>query len=175
MAKNIEFEVEKLRKILRYDPSTGILWWMLRDDVPKQVNTRLAGKVAFTSVNDKGYLHGGIHGRSYVAHRVAWALHYGEWPVNHIDHINGVRTDNRIENLRQATNSQNLMNRGKQENNTSGYKGVYFNKEKNKWQAHIHSGGENIYLGRFSTPEAAHDAYSFAAIKLHMEFANTEG
>lgn len=167
-----KLDIDYLRSILRYDAETGDLWWLVRNDVPDRVNKRLAGKRAFTSINDKGYAHGGIHGVSYLAHRVSWALYYGVWPSRHIDHINGCRADNRIKNLREATNSENLMNRGKQSNNTSGYKGVYYRKDRSKWQAHIHLNGRNIYLGRFNTAEDAHKAYINAAMHMHGEFAN---
>lgn len=169
----LELDIDYIRSILMYNGENGTLWWKVRGDVPDRVNTRLAGKMAFTSVNDKGYLHGGIHGKSFAAHRVCWAIHYGIWPSNHIDHINGIRNDNRIINLRDATNSQNLMNRGKQVNNKSGYKGVYFRKDRNKWQANIHINGRCMYLGRFDTADKAHDAYCKAANNIHGEFAQT--
>ena len=84
-----------------------------------------------------------------------------------IDHVNGVKTDNRRENLRTATNKQNQQNRGKQKNNTSGYKGVGFRKKLNKWIGHIGVDGKTLYLGIFDCPVNAAKAYNEAALKYH--------
>lgn len=89
----------------------------------------------------------------------------------HIDHINGDRLDNRRENLRVCTASQNSMNRGAQANNSSGYKGVIFDKNRVKWRAEICHGGKRLYLGRYNTAEEAAIAYNAAALKYHGEFA----
>lgn len=89
----------------------------------------------------------------------------------HIDHINGDRLDNRKSNLRICTCSQNVMNRGPQANNSSGFKGVIFDKSRNKWRAEICVDKKRIYLGRYETAEKAAEAYNFAAIKYHGEYA----
>lgn len=89
-----------------------------------------------------------------------------------VDHRNGNTTDNRRENLRVATKFQNEQNRGKNRNNTSGYKGVGFDKLTNRWTAKIDSGGKTHWLGRFKTAEEASLAYNAAAQRLHGEFAN---
>lgn len=107
-----------------------------------------------------------------MAHRVIWAIHYGEWPENEVDHINGNKTDNRIENLRIATPSENRCNRGKQRNNTSGYKGVYFNKRSNSWYAEIRKSGIKKYLGSAKTPEEAHKIYVANLVNYHGSFSN---
>ena len=88
-----------------------------------------------------------------------------------VDHINRNRTDNRRENLRLCSNAENVRNRGKRINNTSGYKGVSITKY-GVWVAHIRANSKSIYLGRFSTPQEAYMAYCAAAQKLHGEFAN---
>lgn len=89
----------------------------------------------------------------------------------HIDHINGDGLDNRRDNLRISSCSQNLMNRGPQNNNSSGYKGVIYDKSRSKWRAEICVDKKRKYLGRFETAEAAACAYNLAATKYHGEFA----
>lgn len=89
------------------------------------------------------------------------------------EHINGDTLDNRRDNLRIATRSQNARNRGKQSNNKSGYKGVHFHKASGKWIAEIGLNGKHIYLGLYSTPQLAHEAYCKAAEQLHGEYART--
>ena len=115
-----------------------------------------------------------FQGRQQLEHRVAWFLHYGEWPCRQIDHVNGNRSDNRIANLRLATNSENVCNRGKPKNNTSGFKGVSWNSGRRAWLATIRRKGSNKNLGYFATREAAADAYNRAALKYHGEFANLD-
>lgn len=144
---------------VRYDPINGIF---LRD-----------GKLAGT-VNRLGYAQIKVDGQLHLAHRFAWFLHYGEWPKGQIDHINGNKADNRITNLRVASGSENLRNRGKPANNTSGYKGVSWIARYRKWQATIKFDGKNKYLGRFATREEAADAYGKAALQHHGEFANLD-
>lgn len=141
---------------LVYDPMTGTFW-------------RRAG-----CDSSNGYRQIWFNGKQHLEHRVAWFLHYGEWPDRHVDHINGNRSDNRIINLRLATNSENLRNRLKPRNNTSGYKGVSYIKRYDIYQATIRVEGKNKFLGRFASPEAAADAYQRAALKHHGEFANLD-
>lgn len=88
-----------------------------------------------------------------------------------IDHINGIGTDNRKENLRLVTKSQNMMNRGKQVNNTSGYMGVTYHRPTNKWRAYIKKDKKQIHLGLFKEPTEAALAYNDAATKYHGEYA----
>ena len=88
------------------------------------------------------------------------------------DHVSGDKLDNRRTNLRIATNAQNLRNRGKQRNNTTGFKGVAWHRTSEKWTAQIVVNGKKMHLGYFTTPEAAHAAYCIAARELHGEFAN---
>ncbi len=104
-------------------------------------------------------------------HRVLLEAKDGEY----IDHINGDRLDNRKDNLRKCSMSENLMNRGKQKNNSSGYKGVSLDKSRNKWQAQIQKNGKNISLGRFYTREDAARAYDKAAVEFHQEFSRING
>jgi len=92
----------------------------------------------------------------------------------HIDHINGNKLDNRKSNLRVCSASDNLKNRGKQRNNTSGYKGVIYDKERSKWRAEICTNGKRKYLGRYDTVEDAAEAYRKAAELYHGNFAKVD-
>lgn len=134
--------IEELRSLFRYEPETGDLYWVAEG------KGRIKKKPAGTKLNN-GYMGVLIGGKRYYSHRVAWALHTGAWPEDQIDHINGVKTDNRIENLRAATNNENGKNYGFNSRNTSGVKGVYYDKENAKWMAQIKVDGRSIKLGRF--------------------------
>ena len=101
-------------------------------------------------------------------HRLAWFMTHGSWPENEVDHVNGDKTDNRIENLRKATRSENMRNCGMKRNNTSGFKGCRL-REKG-WQARITLQGKQHHLGFFKTAAEASAAYEEAAKKLHGEF-----
>lgn len=165
------FDHEFLIKILEYDPLTGLLKWRIRSDATGQWNGRYAGKYALTTNHSQGYKVGSICDKKVYAHRIAWAIYYGSWPDGEIDHINGIRNDNRIENLRDSKHFQNQCNRGAQSNNSSGLKGAHYVKRKGKWSANICTDGKRKFLGLFSTPEEAHECYSIAANKLHKQYA----
>lgn len=186
MTKNILPTPEQLRELLTYDPKTGKLFWKERPermfkDTPGRTkehahanwNSRYAGKEAFTAAHGEGYRQGLVFGWPYLAHRVIWAIVYGEWPVNDIDHINMDRSDNRLANLRHATRGENTCNRGAQINNTSGFKGVTWDKRSMKWMAQIGAFGKNHNLGLFATAEEAHAAYRSASQRMHGEFSRT--
>lgn len=117
-----------------------------------------------------GYLCITINYKCYLAHRLAWFLVYGEWPLHEVDHINGDPSDNRICNLRLATHSQNLKNQKIRKNNTSGYKGVYFNKKNGNWIARIKINYRYFHIGVFADPESAHLAYVKRAQQEFGEF-----
>lgn len=181
MATRILPTPEQLRELLRYEPDTGKLFWKERPlnsfdsaRIGKTWNARYADREALTYVHKSGYRQGIVLGLSLKAHRVAWALHYGMWPEADLDHVNCDKGDNRIENLRSASRPQNGWNVGRPSTNTSGYKGVTFFQQTQKWRARITVGGKVQHLGHFGTPEAAHAAYCEAAKKYHGEFARTE-
>lgn len=155
---------ERARELLHYDPETGILRWRIRRG-PKR-----AGSIATRSTS-AGYIRVGLDCRTYYAHRVMWLMQTGEWPDKEIDHINGVRTDNRWANLRHATHAQNGRNRRRQRDNTSGFTGVYLHKPTKRWRARINVAGKRISLGYHDTPELAHAAYAGATKAHYGEFA----
>lgn len=113
-----------------------------------------SGKEALGSVGVTGAKSGCVLGKPILAHRAAWVLHYGKWPDGEIDHINGVRTDNRICNLRDVDKGGNQRNATRRKDNTSGYAGVY--KWKKRYLAHIRIDGKLKVIGRFDTAEEAH-------------------
>jgi hypothetical protein len=123
------------------------------------------------TVNSKGYLMVSIHGRDMLAHRVIWLMTTGEWPDRDIDHEDGDGLNNQLSNLRLATESQNLANSKKRSDNSTGWKGVSFNKGFGRYIAQIGANGKKYYLGHFATAEDAHAAYVEAAKKYHGEFA----
>jgi len=176
--KNIELTAEIVRDLLDYNPETGEFTWKVRDkkyceDDSKwrMINTRDAGKLAGCVYSD-GYRYITILLKTYRAHRIAWLHYYGEWPENQIDHINRVRDDNRIENLRDVTQSQNQWNRSIQTGRTSKYNGVVWHKRDKKWQAAIRINGKKKHLGYFVLEEDAARAYDRAALKYYGEYAN---
>jgi len=150
---------ERLQDLLQYDKNTGKLFWR------QSRGTKKAGSEA-GSVNGKGYVCIMIDGNGYQAHRLAWSLHYQEMPSQDIDHINGIKTDNRICNLRLVTVRQNQYNQRKPRiDNKSGYLGVAVYKD--KWMASIKINSKTKHLGYFSTPQDASEAYINAKRKHH--------
>ena len=156
-------EPERLHDFLRYED--GELYWLHRPDGMLRWNTRYAGTRAFTA-NKIGYRTGAIQNKLNQAHRVIWAMHHGRWPDGQIDHINGNRSDNRIENLREASAFQNSQNAKRRVDNTSGTAGVSFFKERNQWTARICCNGKKHHLGYFSSREDASVARLEAEIRL---------
>jgi len=161
---------ERLKKILNYDPETGIFRWIDAKN-QSQLNGEIAG-----SPDTRGWIYIGIEGKKYAAHRLAWLYVYGERPEIDIDHKNRCRSDNRIDNLRLATKNQNQHNQGISRANKTGFKGVCIHRPSGKYQSQIKHFGKKIYLGLFSSPEDASRAYEMAALKLFGEFSyNTKG
>jgi hypothetical protein len=164
---------EYVSRAISYNAETGEFVWNTREDAGVRWNQKWPGKAAgFRTA--AGYHKVKLNKVPYPAHRLAWVIHYGYWPSEDIDHINGIRHDNRIANLREASRSNNMHNQGKQRNNTSGFKGVSRMAGTKKWIAAIGHAGAKIYLGGFSTKEEAAQAYAKAAEILHREFARTD-
>lgn len=157
-----------VKENLRYDPDKGYLWWTKR--VGGRPLDRPAG-----NLNTIGYIviscrHEGVDKRFY-AHRLAWFLHHGVWPKDQIDHINNLRDDNRLVNLREATGAENNKNLKAREGGTSKYKGVSWFKRDCKWLARIGVNKENIFLGYYDNEQEAALAYNKAALEYFGEYA----
>lgn len=174
---------EFLRKLLRYEPETGRLFWrerttdMFEDGVRfsadqncRRWNALLAGKEAFTAGKRGDYKRGSIFKRTNLAHRVCWAIHFGRWPLFDVDHVNGDKWDNRIVNLRDISSGENMKNMPRRRDNSSGVTGVYWCGRDNRWCAHIRINGRGKNLGSFnefddavSARKAAEREYNFSS------------
>jgi hypothetical protein len=146
--------------MLRYDPDTGSFTWLACAAAQVKPGAK-AGRL-----NSQGYTEISISSRKYQAHRLAWLYMTGAWPEHTIDHINGVRSDNRIQNLRDVTRAVNLQNQRRAAvTNKAGLLGV--REFKNRWRAQITVNGTQRDLGYFDTAQLAHDAYLQAKRQLH--------
>lgn len=157
----------RLRELLHYDPSTGAF----TRRISTAPNARAGDLAGYP--DGAGYTQIRLDNKQYRSHRLAWLYMYGEWPEEQIDHINRNRLDNRICNLRDVTNKQNMQNAGKYSNNASGHTGVYWNKRDSKWQAKIKHNRKNISLGYFDKLEDAVAARK-AAEKLYWSDTHTQ-
>lgn len=150
---------ERLRELLHYDPETGVFTWRVY-----RGGRAKAGSIAGCRITS-GYLHCSIDKKLYYMHRLAWMYVHGEMPPDMIDHINHVKDDNRIVNLRLADMSLNKQNQKiALSNSSSGLLGVHYHKG---WRAKITINGKQISLGRFNSAESAHEAYVEAKRKYH--------
>lgn len=154
------------KEYLSYDPVTGHLTWL------KMCGRGRPGEIAGT-LEKKGYLRVQVKGHRVLCHRVAWYFIHGSLPRYQVDHINGIKSDNRAANLRHATNAQNQANRGKNKNNTSGHKGVTWRKDCRKWRAHIGKGGKKYCLGTFDRIEDAIAAHARGSREMFGEFSSS--
>jgi hypothetical protein len=156
------------RQFVKYDPLTGEFIWI----AASARKGKTGCKTGFKDGKD-GYILVRIEDVSYRAHRLAWLLEKGEDPGHfEVDHINGDKADNRIENLRLSTRGQNRANSVHNKSSKSGLKGVYWCKKQKKWRAQITINKKVMKLGAFANPFEAHMAYREAAVKCHGEFAN---
>jgi len=161
-----KLSLERVRRFLAYDPKTGVFTWKVN------VSNVKAGSKA-GSKSALGYLLIRVDSCQVYCHRLAWFYVYGEWPEKQVDHINGVRDDNSIANLRLANQSQNSCNGALRSTNTSGYRGVSWSKEKKKWVSRIVKERKQHVLGYFASKEEAYYAYLKAARELHGEYAQS--
>lgn len=158
--------VKELQDSLDYDPESGEFTRRATTSINPKVRE---GAVAGTS-DTAGYINIRIGKARYLAHRLAWLYTYGEFPEGDLDHINGIKSDNRISNLREATRSQNMANTGTPKHNSSGTKGVCFDKANKKWMAYLQINKQFKNLGRFDSKEAAIDARKKAEAEAFGEF-----
>lgn len=178
MAKRIPITAAYVRSRLDYDPETGEFTWKAKavqtgDD--RAWNKKYAGRIAGARSSKRGtagYKTICIDYVRYGAHRLAWLCVHGEWPECDVDHRDLNKGNNRIANLRPASKKQNRWNEGLRKNNSSGFKGVYFNKLRSKWQAYITINRKAKYLGIFDNREDAARAHDRAAEELRGEFAS---
>jgi hypothetical protein len=153
---------ERARELLSYDPETGVLRWRL-----DRGGKARAGTVA-GYLNTNGHRQLEVDGVAYLTHRVIWLMAYGRWPATGTDHRNGKRDDNRLLNIREATQGENAQNYAIPITNSSGFLGVSRHKRSGKWHANIKVRRRQHFLGSFDAPEDAHAAYLAAKAKLHL-------
>lgn len=144
-----DLDSTRLHEALAYDPDTGVFTWRIR----AATNTHI-GEVAGCPRPSNGYIRISLDGKMYYAHRLAWRYVNGVWPAGQIDHINGVRTDNRLRNLRDVSSSTNNHNLHKKPANSTGYTGVK-RLPKGRYSATL----AKKHIGVFDTPAQAHAAY----------------
>lgn len=159
---------QELKNLLHYDPETGYFTWLKCNPYYHNMpsNFRAGGRT------QKGYIEIRIGRKGFKAHRLAWVYMHGEMPEDQIDHINGIKDDNRIANLRPASNSENCRNRPKAKHNTSGHKGIYWVADHNKWRVIIRFNDKNHHFGYFKDKDDAIAEANRAREELHRHFAN---
>jgi citrate synthase len=150
---------QRILSIVEYDYETGLFRRLV-------ASKGCSLKIGWTkgSLSYRGYRKMNLLKKSYELHRIAWLIHYGDWPKKNIDHINGDKSDNRICNLRDATVAENARNMSKSRANTSGHVGVRYYEKIRKWRAEIKVNYKNISIGHFSTKEEAIEARKSAEI-----------
>ena len=154
---------EDIRDYLSYDPLTGQFTWI------KRQRQGVAGHINGHLCKRSGYIVVGFAGKTYRAHRLAWYFTYGYMPDVQVDHKNEIRNDNRLCNLRLATSLQNGHNSSKpSKNNTSGYLGVSWCKNRKKWKAAINFNYKREVIGYYDTAEEASEAYLARKRELHL-------
>ena len=157
---------DEIKSVLNYNPDTGDLVWS--DCLYNQIRKgKIAGNPTKLGYRDVMY-----KGKTYKAHRLIWLYVYGEFPDLQIDHIDCNGLNNRLSNLRLCTQFQNKLNSAKPKTNTSGYKGVCWQKRLQKWQTRCVANGKRIHLGYFTDKEEANKVYQEFAKLNHGEFYN---
>lgn len=151
---------KELKEIVEYNEDTGIFTWKV--DKGRAKKGDIAG-----SPHNNGYKQIRINKKLHLEHRLAWIYVYGKPPKNDIDHINGVRTDNSIKNLRECTRHQNLCNRTVKVKSKSGIKNVCWHKQNQTWMVKIQVKGKHIHIGCFKDIELAELVAIEARIKYH--------
>lgn len=157
---------KRLKEVLYYNKVVGVFEWRKR-------GTRMnPGQMAGVSIKDRGYIMIGIDGKRYPAHHLVWLYMTGVWPENQIDHKDGDKTNNLFENLREVKPYQNSWNSAITKRNTSGVKGITYDKAAKQWRAVITVNGKKAFNKNFRTKEEAEIAIKVEREKLHGEYAN---
>lgn len=161
-----ELSVSRLREIMDYNPNEGTFIWRVA-----RRGVRAGATCGRISVH--GYREIGVEGTLYRANRLAWFYVTGNWPQGVVDHVDGDKANDRWSNLRDCSQSQNMGNMAaKRINNTTGHRGVVWDKARGKWRAQICVGGAKRNLGRFSELDAAKQAYANAHKAAFGSFSN---
>lgn len=163
LRENTLLTQSELKRELSYNPDTGLFTRLIA-----KPSLRVGDVAGYKEV--KGYIALRINLKTYKAHRLAWLYMTGSMPINQIDHINGVRYDNRFCNLREATQEENLKNTKLRYDNKSSAKGIHFNKKSGKWVARGQINNKRHYLGNFAEFEQAKAAYDTFATNTHGDF-----
>ena len=157
---------KRMKELLTYDRETGVI------TRTKTISGNAVKGMVAGTVKPNGYVQIQVDGKCYLGHRLAWLHEHGEFPSGFLDHINGQRNDNRLDNLRVVTQSQNCQNESMRTNNTSGVKGVTWDKRKNSWLARIIHERKCIHVGNFKDIEEAREAIIRKRNEIHGEYAN---
>jgi len=153
-----------LKSLISYNPDTGVFTWI-------KSGIGISKDLISGYIENNGYRRIKINGKKYLGNRLAWLYMTGEWPSRFIDHINGEKDDDRFCNLREATQSQNCMNRKTTSKNTSGTTGVSWSKNDKKWVSYINVNRKRKTLGLFKDKERAIQVRKFAEFIYHREFS----
>lgn len=156
---------KELKYRLRYERKTGF-WFWLRPTAKRVLKGARAGNICTS-----GHRQITVHGRTYMAHILAWFYVLGEWPPRDIDHEDNNPDNNVWTNLRLATEGQNISNSKRRKDNKSGFKGVSWRRAAQKWEVSIAHNKKKIFLGLHDDPKIAHAAYCVVAIRLKGAFA----
>lgn len=151
----------RLKELLHYDPETGVFTWAAK------AGSARPGRPASGFTNKYGYKLIRIGRQGYAQHRLAWLYMVGEWPEAQVDHVNGQRSDNRWQNLREATDAQNRQNMAKKTGTKSTLQGVTWYPRDRCWMSRITVNYRAHFLGYYQTEAEAHQAYLAAKAKLH--------
>lgn len=163
--KQISLSLETLKHRLLYNPETGVF-------TRKCLMVGSSMGSVCGSLKPSGYVVVRVDGEYYRAHRLAWFYQYGKWPTGDVDHINRNRSDNRIENLRESDRSENLCNSSVRSDNTSGVKGVHFNRTNRTYTVRVQKNGACFEKHGIKTLEHAASIAKSARLSMHGAFAN---
>lgn len=151
-----------VKELLEYDEQSGTFIWKVNPSRRTKIGDIAGSKTA------SGYHQIKILGKNYLAHRIAWLYVHGEFPDGFLDHMDHNPLNNRIENLRLATNQENKRNGSLYRNNSTGYRGVY--ESGRRFEGYLKVNGERVFIGMFDTAEEASVAVESIAMKIHADF-----